>query len=170
MTLPDDLPLFAPMDHARGTPGNVTRADVVATAREWLETPYVHQHRSKGHAVDCAGLVIGVARELGLVAPDFDITGYSRAPDGETLIVLCDKFMKRLRPSELQPGDVLVYSFQPRKGPQHMGILGDYLHGGFSLIQALGTTDGKGRVIEWNLDRPRHGWTPVQGYALPGVK
>lgn len=164
---PDDLPAFAPMDSMPGEIGRVTRADVVAEARSWLDTPYLHQHRAKGHGVDCAGLVIGVARNLELVTEDFDVNGYERTPDGEQLLALCDRFMSRIRMTELKPGHVLVYSFE--KSPQHLGVVGDYLHGGLSLIQALGTADGKGRVIEWNISRPRNGWRPVQAYMLPGV-
>ena len=52
-----------------------SRADVVAAALAWTDTPFHHQARLKGVGVDCVGLVIGVARELGLIAPDFDVVG-----------------------------------------------------------------------------------------------
>lgn len=148
----------------------VTRDQVVATARTWLDTEYKHQHRVKGHFVDCAGLVIGVARELGLCAPDFDVTGYSPTPDGTSLIAECDRWMDRVPMHSLQPGDVVVLKFGdlPHVKPQHMGIVGDYKHGGLSLIQALGMPGGGGRVIEWKLHE-RKGWKNVQGYALRGV-
>lgn len=149
---------------------SVTRLEVVAAARTWLGTPYEHQHRMKGHGVDCAGLVIGVARELGLVATDFDINGYARVPDGKSLIEFCDRFMDRIPMALLLPGHVLVYQFVAKLGPQHMGIVGDYKHGGLSIIQALGTTDGKGDVREWNISRPRKDWKPVQAYSIPGVE
>jgi len=164
-----DLPMYAPLDSQPGAPGKVTRADVVATARSWLGTPYVHQHRTKGHGVDCVGLIIGVARELALVAPDFDVNGYERAPDGSTMLAQCDLFMDRIFMDQLRPGHVLVYEFDRRLGPQHLGIVGDYFDGGLSLIQALGKTNGKGEVVEWNIGRPRKGWAPVQAYALRGV-
>lgn len=161
--------MYAPIDSERGVAGQVTRADVVHEARDWIDTPYVHQHRAKGHGVDCAGLVIGVARNLGLVARDFDVNGYAQTPDGESLLRECDLFMDRIAMQLLRPGNVLVYAFDWRIGPQHLGVVGDYLHGGLSLIQALGTTDGKGRVIEWHIERSRKGWKPVQAYALRGV-
>jgi cell wall-associated NlpC family hydrolase len=164
-----DLPMYAPLDSQPGSPGHVTRADVVKAARSWLGTPYIHQHRAKGHGVDCVGLVIGVARELGIVAPDFDVNAYERTPDGSTMIAQCDRFMDRLHMDSVLPGNVLVYEFDRRLGPQHMGIVGDYYDGGLSLIQALGKTNGKGEVVEWNIGRPRRGWAPVQAYALRGV-
>lgn len=162
----EDTPFFVPLDSVPGVLGAVTRADVIAEARTWINTPYVHQHRAKGHGVDCAGLVIGVARALGLVAADFDVNGYARTPDGASLLVECDRFMDRIPIHELRPGNVLVIRFQ--KEPQHLGIIGDYLYGGLSFIQALGTVDGKGKVVEWRLHE-RRGWKHVQAYAMRGV-
>jgi cell wall-associated NlpC family hydrolase len=163
-----ELPSFAPLDHVPVSDGRVPRAAVVAEARAWLRTPYIHQHRAKGHGVDCAGLIIGVARALALVAPSFDVNGYSPTPDGTSMLRICDQFLTRIPLEQLQPGDVLVYQFSARLGPQHLGIIGDYLHGGLTLIQALGTADGKGSVIEWRITR-RRWWTPVQAYSIPGV-
>lgn len=144
----------------------VTREEVVAEARDWLGTKYVHQHRIKGHAVDCAGLVIGVARACGIVAPDFDVNGYERIPDGKSLLALCDRFMTRIPTAQVQPGDVMVFAFD--QYPGHLGIVGDY-PGGVSIIQALGTSDGKGKVVESRHLVGRKGWRAVQGYAMPGV-
>lgn len=141
---------------------SATRAAVVAEARTWLGTPWVHQQRRKGVAVDCAGLVIGVARSLGLVAEDFDISGYSRHPDG-SLLALCAQHMVPLVRDAMQPGDVLVLAIE--HDPQHMGIVGDYRHGGLSLIHAA---SGLGRVIETRLMFARN--AVFRGaFALPGV-
>lgn len=160
-------PDFALLDSVPGELGRVTRADVVAEARTWLDTPYAHQHRAKGVAVDCAGLIVGVARELELVAPDFDVNGYARTPDGRSLLELCDRFMTRVRLGDLKPGHVLVIRWE--RDPQHMGILGDYLVGGLSLIHALGTADGKGRVVEHRLNAQTMA-KAIRGYALPKVE
>lgn len=118
------------------------RDQIVAEARSWLGTPWVHQHRTKGVATDCAGLVIGVARALGLVAPDFDFTGYGRQADG-TLLDVCDRFMTRTSWAEAQAGDVLVVAI--KGDPQHMGVLVPYRHGGLALVHAASTA---GEVIE----------------------
>lgn len=144
----------------------VTRSDVVVCARSWVRTPYQHQQRMKYVGVDCAGLVIGVARELCLVAADFDVNGYARRPDGVSMLAECDKFMSRIETRVAVPGDVLVMRFVT--DPQHMAIVGDYLHGGLTMIHAHGTSDGKGRVTERRLD-PSMLATVIQAYALPGV-
>lgn len=145
-----------------------TRAEVVAEARRWLGTPYRHQHRAKGHGVDCAGLVIGVARNLGIVDPQFDVNGYARTPDGKSLLEECDRFMTRIPMEQLQPGDVLVFRFT--SDPQHLGVVADYPHGGLSVIHAYGTSNGKGEVEERRLDSKTKFMRPVQAYALPGVE
>lgn len=138
---------------------------VVAEAREWLDTPYEHQRRTKGKACDCLGLVIGVARRLGLVVPGFDVNGYARVPDGKSLIAECDRYMFRIRNTAMRPGHVIVIRWE--LDPAHMGIVGDYA-GGLSIIHALGTTDGKGRVVEHRLNSTNRRRV-VQTYALPGV-
>jgi cell wall-associated NlpC family hydrolase len=146
----------------------VARTAIVQEARSWIGTPYQHQQRAKRVGVDCAGLVIGVARNLGLVSSQFDINGYARRPDGRSLIEHCDRAMARLAGAEaMQPGDVIVLRFDV--DPQHVGIVADYYLGGcLSIIHALGTRDGKGRVAEHRLDATTLRRF-VAAYRLPGV-
>lgn len=141
-----------------------TRADVVTCARTWLHTPYQHQARLKGVGVDCAGLVIGVARELGLIAPDWDVQGYARQPDGVSLRGWCDDSMTPIRRDQMQPGDVVLVAFDA--APGHMGIVADYLHGGLSIIHALGVSARC--VIETRL-MFSSSMRFVGAYALRGV-
>ena len=142
-----------------------TRLDVVAAARAWLGTPFHHQARLQGVGVDCVGLVIGVARMLGLVAPDFDVSAYPRVPDGKSLMHLVRLHMRELELEEvMQPGDVVVVRFD--SDPQHLGILGDYRHGGLSIIHAAADP---GRVIETRLLFSQS-MQFVQAFALPGIR
>ncbi len=140
----------------------VPAADVVAAARQHIGTPWQHQGRLPGVALDCAGLLIVVARELGLVPPDFDVNGYSRSPDG-SMLDWCEANMRRIGEPEL--GAVLVLATSDE--PQHLGIVGDYLHGGWSLIHANNSGD-RPRVIETRLMFARN--MQFRGaYRLPGV-
>lgn len=142
----------------------MNRLQVVAQAREWINTPFQHQARMHAVGVDCAGLVIGVARQLGLVAPDFDVSNYPRSPDGVTLLKWCDRYMLRVARENMMPGHVVVVAFD--KDPQHLGILGDYRHGGLSIIHAA---QKPGRVIETRLMfSPAMKFVAV--YRLPGVE
>lgn len=141
---------------------------VARQAREWLGTPYGHQQRMRGVLADCAGLVIGVARELGLIEPTFDITAYPRSPDGKSLLEHCDQWMTRIDKNEMQPGDVIVIRWA--KDPQHLGIVGNYLYGGLSMIHAY--SDGSsvgGKVIEHHLG-PAHLARFVAAYRMPGIR
>lgn len=140
-----------------------TRPQIVAAARGWLNTPFHHQARLKGVGVDCIGLVIGVARELALIAPDFDIAAYPRVPDGKTLLPMARQYMAEIDRAAMQPGDVVVVSFD--KEPQHFGVLGEYRHGGLSIIHAA---SDPGRVIETRLMFGPH-MKFVAAFALPGV-
>ena len=56
-----------------------------------------------------------------------------RYPDG-SLVALCSTYMDPVRKADMRPGDVLVVAVD--QDPQHLGILGDYRHGGLSLIHA----------------------------------
>jgi NlpC/P60 family putative phage cell wall peptidase len=133
---------------------------IVAEARSWIGTPYHHQARAKGVGVDCAGLVIGIARELGMVAPDFDISGYARRPDGWSFLSWSDQHMRRIPRAQMGPGSCVVVRFDQH--PQHIGIVGDYVHGGLSIIHAI---QGRG-VVETRLMLDKH-MIFVAAYELP---
>lgn len=142
-----------------------TLADVVTEARTWIGTRYHHQARLKQVGVDCVGLVIGVARELDLIARDFDVGGYSPTPDGTSLKRGCAEFLDAVSLGDVRPGHVLLLRF--RREPQHMAIVADYLHGGLSMIHADGGA-ATNRVVENRVDEK---WRSrvVAAYALRGL-
>jgi NlpC/P60 family putative phage cell wall peptidase len=119
--------------------------DIMATARSWLGTPWVHRGRLKGVGVDCGGLIIGVGRELGLL--DFDTAAYGRIPDGQKLRALCDQYLLPKPVSEIVPGDVLLMRFT--RHPQHLAIAGDRGEP-FSLIHAYADA---GQCVEHGADQ-----------------
>lgn len=145
----------------------ITRADVVAQARRWLGTPWHHQARLQGVGVDCVGLVIGVARALGLVASDFDVAAYPRTPAGASLMHLVDLHLVRAPiDAPLQPGQVVVVAFDT--DPQHLGIIGTYRHAGLLSIIHAAALARPGRVVETRLMFSR-AMRFVGAYDLPGV-
>jgi cell wall-associated NlpC family hydrolase len=147
----------------------MTGEEIVAVARGWIGTPFHHQGRLKGVGVDCVGLVIGVAKELHILPDDFQTTAYRREPDGVTLIHECDRLLDRVSRDNISIGDILVMSWKTE--PQHVGIIGDYKHGGFSLIHAFGRPGG-GKVVEMRLDMNdlMRGGKFVAAYRFPGVE
>jgi cell wall-associated NlpC family hydrolase len=141
-----------------------TRADVVAAARSLLNTPYHTHSRLPGVGVDCVGVPLLAARIAGIKPADFDIQGYSMTPDG-SLLPLCDEHLDRIPREQLAFGDVVVARFGDT--PHHIGIVGDWRHGGLSMIHAENYRHHK--VIEHRL------WFGgamkfVAAYRIPGVE
>jgi cell wall-associated NlpC family hydrolase len=118
-------------------------ADIVAKAREFLGCRWRHQGRSR-HGVDCAGLVIEVAKAVR--GSHFDKRDYERHASDETMLNLCAEHLTRIKVSEAQPGDVMVFAFEHQR---HIAIVGDYVHGGLSLIHAYLPAR---KVVETRLD------------------
>lgn len=128
---------------------------VVAAARQWLGTPWHHQGRVRGVGVDCVGVIIGVARDLGLST--FDVTGYARRPAPGEVAGGCEAHLKPV--AAALPGDVLLFHVDGQ--PQHMGFVTD--------IGVLHAFAPMRRVVEHGLD---DGWRAkiVAAYRLPGVE
>lgn len=95
-----------------------TRQDIIDAARGWRDTPYRHQGRLKGIAVDCVGLVLGVCKELELECAD--VSGYSSRPDGTPLPELQRQTLE-VAPGQQRPGDLAVFHWE--QAALHVGIL-----------------------------------------------
>lgn len=143
-----------------------TRADVSASALTQLGTPWRHQGRLLDVILDCAGLVICVARSLELVPASFDVTGYPAAADG-SMLRLCDQYMVRKPLSERALGDVLVVHWGAE--PHHMGFIVKHPQVEFGFLHALGSRQAGGKVVLHHLDAGTLRRT-VACYSLPGVE
>lgn len=122
-------------------------ADIVAAARSWIGVRWRHQGRSR-KGVDCAGLVIEIAKDVR--GSHFDKRDYPRHASDETMLRLCEQHLARVRIGDARPGDAMVFAFEHQR---HIGIVGDYVFGGLSLIHAY-LPPGKvvGKVVETRLD------------------
>jgi len=117
-----------------------TPEDIVAIARGYVGTAFRHQGRIPGLALDCAGVVVCVARELGLEG-DFQEVPYGRSPHAGTLRQICDAHMD---PIPLYgPGDVLLMAWETE--PQHLGIVSD-----IGIIHSYASAR---MVVEHSLDQ-----------------
>ncbi|SFB02635.1 hypothetical protein SAMN04515620_11336 [Collimonas sp. OK607] len=123
------------------------REEIVAIARETLGTPYQHQQRINGLALDCAGVPVFVAQRLGISIED--VVNYGRLPVPAEMRAALDKNLVRVAKAAMQPGDVAWIRFE--HAPQHFAIVGDYPYGGFSLIHAYNGS-GLNCVVEHRLD------------------
>ena len=100
----------------------MTGLDVAKLALYWLNTPYLHQGRN-GQGLDCIGLIIVIAWELGIIPEDFDYQGYSQDADG-TLGRVIAKYCDRWKNTELSPGLLVVLLVDGEE--HHVGVLGEY--------------------------------------------
>lgn len=120
-----------------------TRSDIVSAARRYIGTPFVHQGRHIEHGVDCAGLLMCVAYDVGL--SDVRVTDYGRMPDANRSQSIIESHMDPVPYSNLMPGDAL--SFVILQDVQHYGIVvesGRFIH----------AYQPAGKVVETSLSGP----------------
>lgn len=111
---------------------------VVAAARGWIGTPYVHQAARKGAGCDCLGLLRGIWREVVGEEPEA-IPSYSMdwsEPQGDER--LWRAALRHLSPKVLideAPGDVLLFRMRSGAVAKHLGVAAEvgaqasFIHG-----------------------------------------
>jgi cell wall-associated NlpC family hydrolase len=118
--------------------------DIVTEARTWIGVRWQHQGRSRAGGIDCAGLVIEVAKAVR--GSTFDKSDYPRMATDETMLQLCAVHLDKIALRDMRPGDLAVFGFDNQR---HIAILGDYVFGGLSLIHAYAPSR---KVVEMRLD------------------
>lgn len=141
----------------------MTRREIVTFSRLLVGTAFHHQGRLPGVGLDCAGVLIVIGRHFGIVAPDFDITGYSRTPSGRDMLTWLERYMVPTPQRQMAAGDAVAMIVDA--DPQHLGVLANHAHGGLSIIHA---TRDRG-VIETRLMFSR-AQRFVAAYAFPGIQ
>ncbi len=124
-----------------------SRAEIVAEARTHLGTPYLHLQRSS-RFMDCVGLIIVIGRKFNL--GDYTREDYDRIPDPVQMEAELKSRLDQIPIIEAKPGDIYWLSFA--RVPRHVGIIGEYEHGGQTLIHSYAEM---GRVVEHRID---HKW------------
>lgn len=147
-----------------------TRADVIAAARSYIKTPFVHQGRMKGRGLDCVGLILSVGEDLNLLdktgAPirRDDYTGYAAQPSDA---FVRDEMKRRLNEqlrNDLQPGFAVAIKLP--YFPCHAGFLTER-NGVLYMCHALSGL--KYEVTEHRVDEQwRSRFCGV--FSLPGVE
>lgn len=94
--------------------------DILSAARQCIGTPFRHQGRLVGFGLDCAGVAIHVARQIG--AGHLDVTGYGRSPSNGLLEKSLDSqpCLERVALSCRSAGDLLLMRFA--SDPQHIAV------------------------------------------------
>jgi NlpC/P60 family putative phage cell wall peptidase len=100
-------------------------ACVVAEARSWIGTPYIHQASVKGAGADCLGLLRGVWRAV--VGPEpMPVPAYTsdwdEAAANEVLMAAAESCLRRKRLDDVALGDVLLFRMRDDFVAKHLGI------------------------------------------------
>jgi NlpC/P60 family putative phage cell wall peptidase len=141
----------------------MTRADIVAAARRWRGTPYVHQASLIHVGCDCLGLVRGVWRDVVGKEPE---TAPAYTPDwtealrAETLLDAAHRHFRVATLSEFREGDVLLFRFREHLPAKHLGIAISTTH----MIHAHA-----GACVAEIAIGPHWRKTLVAAFAFPGI-
>lgn len=101
-------------------------ARVVARARDWLGTPYVHQGSLQGVGTDCLGLVRGVWRALLGDEPEaFEpySPDWAEATGRESLLEAASRHMTPVDPVTPPAGAVVLFRWRPHLPAKHCAIV-----------------------------------------------
>ncbi|MGV6847185.1 MAG: NlpC/P60 family protein [Marinibacterium sp.] len=102
---------------------------VVAAARRWIGTPYVHQASCLGGGADCLGLIRGIWREV--VGPEpARVPAYSMdwsEPQGEERLWQAAGLHLRARAAgdPASAGDVILFRMRTGAVAKHLGIVSE---------------------------------------------
>ncbi|MES1201783.1 MAG: NlpC/P60 family protein [Pseudomonadota bacterium] len=104
----------------------ISRAAILAEARDWIGTPYQHQASAKHAGCDCLGLVRGVWRALYGDEPEMApayTPDWAERQGGETLRAAAERHLVPLATEAMAPGDVLLFRMHAEAPIKHCAIL-----------------------------------------------
>lgn len=141
----------------------IGRRAILAEAREWIGTPYLHQASLKGVGADCLGLVRGVWRALYGEEPE-PTPAYSadwaECGGAETLLAAARRHLVEIDMAVLAPGDVLAFRMTPHAPAKHLAIVEE----GERLIHAYW-----GRAVVRSHDGAWWRRRRAAAFSFPGV-
>jgi NlpC/P60 family putative phage cell wall peptidase len=98
---------------------------VVAEARAWIGTPYLHQASIKGAGADCLGLLRGIWRAVHGAEPE-TVPPYTddwAEPDRrEVLLAAARRWLIEKLVTEESSGDVLLFRMRSGSIAKHLGV------------------------------------------------
>jgi len=105
--------------------GPLARAAIVAAARGWLGTPYVHQASAKGAGTDCLGLLRGLYAELVGAEPEAPpayTPDWNERFSAEEPLLAAARRCLAMREG-LAIGAVLIFRIDPQGPARHCGVM-----------------------------------------------
>lgn len=113
------------------TPSAVSRAQIVAEARAWINTPYHHQASAKGAGADCLGLIRGVYRAVCGAEPEKPppyTPDWAEQSGKETLCDAAQRHLDEIAIADVREGDVILFRLRERGPAKHAAIVTDADH------------------------------------------
>jgi len=98
---------------------------IVAAARSWIGTPYLHQASLKGVGCDCLGLLRGVQRDVFGAEPERPppySADWAEASGRETLAEAAERHLTPVAIEAFEAGDVLLFRWRPGLPAKHCAI------------------------------------------------
>jgi len=124
------------------------RGRIVEEARSWVGTPYRYGGESR-NGTDCSGMVMNVYR---------DVAGIKLPRNSARQAEYC----RRIKRSELQPGDLVFFTSRKGKGINHVGI---YVGNG-CFVHA---SSSRGVIVS-DLDQNYYARTYHSSGRVPGLE
>lgn len=124
----------------------VSRQQIVEVARSYCGVKYTHQGRKRNIGLDCGGLILMVARDLGL--SELEELGYATsAPESDRFEQLLNENADNLHiesfpphrfdGTEFLPGDILAYDYQKGEGISHTSFISKWDGRCYWVVDAL---------------------------------
>ena len=131
---------------------------VVAAARGWIGTPYLHQASCRGGGTDCLGLLRGVWREVVGAEPEpvppYSMDWSEPARD-ELLWRVAERHLCRVPLSDEAPGDVLLFRMRSGGVAKHLGLAAEtgeqatfiHAYSGHAVLESPLTGPWRRRIV-----------------------
>jgi NlpC/P60 family putative phage cell wall peptidase len=130
-TMEARLPNSSPAEGRRGTrtvfSSSIMKTEdqIIAAARGWVGTPYLHQASLKDVGCDCLGLVRGVWREVYGEEPEMAppyVADWAEATGVEALAEAARRHMKEIAVKQYAAGDLLLFRWRQHLPAKHAGL------------------------------------------------
>jgi NlpC/P60 family putative phage cell wall peptidase len=104
----------------------MTQTDrIVAEARAWIGTPYLHQGSARGAGADCLGLIRGVWRAVLGTEPETPpryTADWAEPGRDEVLLAAAGRWLVAKPRGLAEKGDVLLFRMRSGRIAKHLGI------------------------------------------------
>jgi NlpC/P60 family putative phage cell wall peptidase len=98
---------------------------IIAEAKLWIGTPYLHQASVRGAGSDCLGLLRGIWREVYGCEPE-KVPAYTEdwaePSRREILFEAARRWLVAKPPRQAEPGDVLLFRMREGCIAKHLGV------------------------------------------------